>query len=90
VDDRRYDVVLVASARRALLTLPPRTQRRVIRSLRALESDPRPHGAVPLAGQPGERIWGIRVGDYRVLYELHDDRLVVLVIRIGHRRDVYR
>lgn len=88
--DRRYDVILVASARRALASLTSRTQRRIIRSLHALESDPSPRGAVLLAGQSHGRIWRIRVGDYRVLYEVHDDRLLVLVIRIGHRGQVYR
>jgi mRNA interferase RelE/StbE len=37
-----------------------------------------------------EKTWRIRVGDYRIIYEIHDDRLVILVVRVGHRGDVYR
>lgn len=88
--DRRYKVVLAASARRTLDGLPVGAQRRIIRSLRGLEIEPRPRGAIRLAGRGEERIWRIRVGDYRVLYEIRDGRFVVLVIRIGHRRDIYR
>lgn len=88
--DRQYDVILVASARGALASLPSRTQRRIIKSLHALESEPRPPGAVPLAGRSQQGIWRIRVGDYRVLYEIHENLLRVLIIRVGHRRDVYR
>jgi mRNA interferase RelE/StbE len=58
--------------------------------MRALETNPRPPGAVLLAAQSGNRVWRIRVGEYRVLYEIQDDRLVVMVIRFGHRREVYR
>jgi mRNA interferase RelE/StbE len=53
-----------------------------------LGSDPMPAGARQLKGQPGAM--RIRVGDYRIVYAVHNDRLVVLVIRLGHRRDVYR
>jgi mRNA interferase RelE/StbE len=53
-----------------------------------LAAEPRPAGAVALAGRPG--VLRIRAGDYRILYEVRDDRLVVLVISVGHRRDIYR
>ncbi len=55
--------------------------------LEGLETDPRPPGASKLAGH--ENRWRVRAGDYRVLYEIQDDVLLVLVVRIGHRRDVY-
>jgi mRNA interferase RelE/StbE len=58
--------------------------------LRRLETDPRPRGAIRLAGYAQERLWRIRVGDYRVLYEIRDEVLLVLVVRVGHRREVYR
>jgi mRNA interferase RelE/StbE len=88
--DRRFEVRLIATARRSLDRLPADARRRVVRALRGLEIDPRPSGATRLVGQDHEPIWRIRVGDYRVLYELRDEALVVLVIRIGHRREVYR
>ena len=53
-----------------------------------LAHDPRPTGVVKLAGD--ENLWRIRIGNYRVVYEIHDDRLMVLVLRVAHRKDVYR
>lgn len=50
--------------------------------------DPRPPGAKKLAGGDGE--WRVRTGDYRVVYEIHDKTLRVLVVAVGHRRDIYR
>ncbi len=55
--------------------------------LRALAEDPRPRGCKKLAGR--EDIWRVRVGDYRVLYQILDDALLVLVVRVRHRKDVY-
>lgn len=88
--DRRYRVVLAPAAERRLSKLEAAVQRRIIRALHELEVEPRPRGAALLAGRPGERTWRIRVGDYRVIYEIHDDRLMVLVVRVGHRGEVYR
>ena len=53
-----------------------------------LAANPRPPRCVKLAGEDG--VWRVRVGDYRILYEVHDDRLVVLVIRIAKRSEAYR
>jgi mRNA interferase RelE/StbE len=53
-----------------------------------LADDPRPPACKAMAGQPFGT-YRVRTGDYRIVYEVHDDRLVVLVIRIGHRRKVY-
>ena len=53
-----------------------------------LAQEPRPPGCVALAGET--RAYRVRVGDYRIVYEIFDDRLVIQVVRIGHRRDVYR
>ena len=82
-----YRVELSPAARRALGKLDAGTRERILRSLITLESDPRPSGAKKLKGEDGYRF---RVGDYRILYEIRDDRLLVLVIKVGHRRDVYR
>lgn len=69
-----------------MLNAPAR--RRVAASIDNLASQPRPSGAIALTGQPG--VLRIRVGDYRILYEIRDDQLVVLVIDVGHRREIYR
>jgi mRNA interferase RelE/StbE len=63
-------------------------QKKIILAVTKLADNPRPHGAKSLVTRPGE--YRIRVGDYRVVYEIHDDRLVVLVVAVAHRREIYR
>lgn len=87
---QRYAVQIVATARRQLLGLSDTARQRVRIAIRNLAADPRPTGAKLLAGRSAERFWRIRVGEYRVLYEIRDTELIVVVIRVGHRREVYR
>lgn len=78
------------SVRKAVEKLAPQTRRRIrdyLENRMAALDDPRELGK-PLKGGLSQ-LWRYRVGDFRVICELHDDALVVLVIRIGHRRDVY-
>ena len=82
-----YAVEFLPSAAKALSKLERRTQVRIARRVDRLAVDPRAD-AVKLIG--ADDIWRARVGDYRILYRIEDDRLLVLVIRIGHRREVYR
>ncbi|WP_437228007.1 type II toxin-antitoxin system RelE family toxin [Planctomicrobium sp. SH661] len=84
----RYSIELTASADKALQALPVTIQKRIVRAIEPLSDDPRPPGVVKIAGD--DNAWRIRVGDYRIVYEIHNSRLLVLVIRIGHRRDIYR
>ncbi len=83
-----HRIELRPRAEKELAALPRDAQRRVARAIDALADDPRPAGCVALRG--GEGLLRTRVGVYRVVYIVEDDRLVVLVIRTGHRRDVYR
>jgi mRNA interferase RelE/StbE len=83
-----YQIVFTPAARRQLASLDALTQRRVARRIEALGTDPRPAGAEMLTGGDGEA--RIRVGDWRVIYIVRHDKLVVIVIKIGHRSDVYR
>lgn len=83
-----YKVILKPSADKALSKLPVEAQRRIVAALDGLALEPRPHGVAKLAGD--DNLWRVRVGEYRIVYEIHDGRLVVLVLRIAHRRDVYR
>ncbi len=85
-----YRMEFVPRAKREFANLARPIQKRVARAIDALARRPRPAGAKLLSGSGAERIWRIRVGDHRVLYQIQDERLVVLVIRIAHRRDVYR
>ncbi|MEO5327615.1 MAG: type II toxin-antitoxin system RelE/ParE family toxin [Magnetococcus sp. THC-1_WYH] len=83
-----YALVWGDAARRQLRNLDPTTRQRVIKKAISLESNPRPHGAKKLSGLPDT--WRIRAGDYRILYTIEDGRLIVLIIKIGHRREIYR
>ncbi len=84
----RYAIEFQPSADKALRRLPATVQRRIVTAVESLADDPRPAGCVKLAGD--DNLWRIRVGAYRVVYEVHDQRLVVLIVRLGHRGDVYR
>jgi mRNA interferase RelE/StbE len=84
----RYRIILKPSAERAFLALSKDVQKRIDRRLLALQDTPRPPGIKALAGESG--VYRLRVGDYRLLYEVHDDQVLVLVVAIGHRREVYR
>jgi mRNA interferase RelE/StbE len=83
-----YRVFFKSSADRQLRKLSVAQQRRIVGEVEMLAGDPRPRSVVKLAGC--ENLWRIRIGNYRVVYEIHDDRLVVLVLRVAHRKDVYR
>jgi mRNA interferase RelE/StbE len=86
----RYRIDIAPAAKRQLASLSTEAQRRIRAAIDRLELDSRPRGVLRLAGTSLEPRWRLRVGDYRVVYEIHDDELLVLVIRIGHRREVYR
>jgi mRNA interferase RelE/StbE len=85
----KYAVQLAPAALRELRRLDVRARRRIQAVIDLLADDPRPPACKAMAGQP-LGTYRVRTGDYRIVYEVHDDRLVVLVIRIGHRREVSR
>jgi len=82
-----HTVSILPSAQKELARLPAETYGRVRDAIRALSESPRPAGCLKLAGRAG---WRIRVGAYRVIYEVADRQKSVTVLHIGHRRDVYR
>jgi mRNA interferase RelE/StbE len=71
-----------------LRNLTADVQRRLDPALQALKQDPRPPGCKKLSGE--ESLWRIRVGDYRIVYQIRDNELLVLVLKMGHRREIYR
>ncbi len=83
-----FRVVFRPSARKAFLSFPKPVQARLDTKIQALAANPRGAGTEKLAGVEGT--FRVRAGEYRILYEIHDDVLMILVVRIGHRRDVYR
>jgi mRNA interferase RelE/StbE len=84
----RYELRFRPAALRQLRKLDSQTARRIKSATESLRTEPRPHGVKALTGQHGVRL-RIRVGDYRIVYEVRDRELVVLVIQIGHRSQIY-
>jgi mRNA interferase RelE/StbE len=82
-----YSVSILRSAQKSLGALAPIQQARLISAIRGLASNPRPPGAKKIIGR---QAWRIRVGDYRVIYEIDDADLTILVVDMGHRREIYR
>lgn len=83
----RFRIEVRPAALRVLRKLDPPVAQRVRGAIALLADDPRPPGARPLRGRPAYRV---RVGDYRVIYTIEDDVLLVVVVDLGHRREVYR
>ena len=83
----RYRVILTKSVQKELDRLPDDIANRILARLAGLETNPRPADVKKLKGRDA---WRIRVGDYRVIYELHDRVLQILVITVGQRREIYR
>jgi mRNA interferase RelE/StbE len=83
----RCRVILPRSVQKELDRLPDDVVKRILARLSRLEANPRPADVKKLKGRDA---WRIRVGDYRVIYEIHDRELQVLVITVGHRREIYR
>ena len=81
-----YRIELRPAAARALRKLDPQVRHRVQGAIALLAHDPRPPGARALQGRAGLRV---RIGDYRIIYTVADDVLLVVVVTLGHRRDVY-
>lgn len=82
----RYRIEVRPAAARALGKLDRDVQPRVRAAIALLAEDPRPPASRPLRGRPGYRV---RVGDYRVIYTVADEVLLIVVVTLGHRRDVY-
>jgi mRNA interferase RelE/StbE len=82
-----YSLLIKPSAVKELEALSPKDRRRIIARIAELAQEPRPHGCEKLSG--GEQ-YRVRQGDYRVVYGVDDEAHSVLVVKVGHRRDVYR
>jgi mRNA interferase RelE/StbE len=84
----RYVLEFTTSAIREFRCLDKQLQRRITEKVTALCEDPFPPGSKKLQAQPDH--FRIRVGDYRVIYRIDGKRVVIVIVRIGHRREVYR
>jgi mRNA interferase RelE/StbE len=84
----KYRVEITPAAQRELSKLPKKAQKRIDERIQALAENPRPPGSKKLEGE--DDFHRIRVGDYRIVYQVKDKVQLVLLVRIGHRREVYR
>ncbi len=83
-----YNVELTRTAEKQLRRIAKRDRNRLVEAIRGLADRPRPNGARKLQGY--DDVYRIRVGQYRVVYEVFDDRMVVIVLKVGHRKDIYK
>ena len=81
-----YSLDILRRAQKQLAKINRQDQPRIVAAIEAPAENQRPHGCKKLSGRPA---WRIRIGPYRVIYEIHDDRLFVLVVAIGARREIY-
>jgi mRNA interferase RelE/StbE len=82
-----YSLLIERRAQRSLSKIAEQDRDRIADAILRLANEPRPHGVKELSGRNG---WRIRIGDYRILYEISDERLSILVMDVGHRREIYR
>lgn len=84
----KYKILIKASAAKEIQNITTRKDRRgVVEKIRKLADDPRPGGCEKLSGQDRYRV---RQGNFRIIYSINDDRLVIHVVKVGDRKDVYR
>ncbi|MEK9140701.1 MAG: type II toxin-antitoxin system RelE/ParE family toxin [Nitrospirota bacterium] len=83
-----YSILLAPPAERQLKSLTDSVQKRIAKRLKSLRENPRPQGVKKLAGEAD--LYRIREGDYRIIYTIQDKELIVLVVKIGDRKEVYR
>ena len=83
-----HRVEVAPAAARQFRKFDHAAKRRIQAAIELLAEQPRPSGAKKLVGGDGQ--WRVRTGDYRIVYEIHDEVLLVLVVAVGHRRDIYR
>ena len=84
----RYEIEISRTAEKQLRRLPRADQVRVVRTIRVLADDPLPRGARKLSGY--DDVFRVRTGQYRILYSVSERKLVIVVLKVGHRRVVYR
>jgi len=83
----KYKILVAEQAIKDLEKLPGKIRRQILEKIDSLADNPRPPGSEKLQGAD---LYRIRSGDYRVIYKIKDDNLIVLVVRIGHRKGIYR
>jgi len=83
-----YKVIVLKATKKQLSSIPKHISQRISGAIDSLARNPRPHGVEKLSGD--DNLYRIRVGNYRIVYSIQDNLLIVLVVRVGPRKDVYR
>lgn len=82
----KYDITILPRAKKELTKIPPADFDRIVTDIKKLSDEPRPQNCIKLKGREG---WRIRCGNYRVIYEIDDTLKSILILHVGHRKDVY-
>ncbi|MBO1351294.1 MAG: type II toxin-antitoxin system RelE/ParE family toxin [Hormoscilla sp. GUM202] len=88
-EDNNYSIIFSSQARRSLRSLPSNIRQRINAQIMALAEDPRPPGTRAMQGY-SRGLLRLRVGDYRVIYRVDDDQIMVVIVKVGHRSKIYR
>jgi mRNA interferase RelE/StbE len=84
----KYKILVSKTAEKSLKKVPKRDIAKIVSAIQSLALNPHPQGCRKLCGEEG--VFRIRVGTYRIIYEVSGSKLIVLVLKLGHRKDVYR
>jgi len=82
-----YSIEILRSAQKELAKINEIDRIKLINSIRSLALEPRPNGCKKLSGRSA---WRIRIGNYRIIYEIQDQKLVILIVAVGHRKNIYK
>jgi len=82
-----YSIKIKRTAQKSLARISQPNQNKIVEAIKALEIEPRPSGCKKLSGREA---WRIRVGHYRIIYEIQESELIILVVVVGHRSQVYQ
>lgn len=85
---KEYSVIVNSNVAKQMQKIPSKTQEKIKLAIRNLANNPKPPNCKKLQGF--DHTWRVRVGDYRIIYEIYDNKVQVIVIKVKHRRDVYR
>lgn len=83
-----YEIIIVGAVRRQLKRISREDKKRILDKIQSPVANPRPHGFIELKGS--ENLFRVRVGDYRIVYEIQDKILLITVLKVGNRREIYR
>lgn len=83
----KYELLVRPSVSKDTKDIPSGDLKKILRRMESLRDDPRPPGCIKLSGSDYYRV---RQGDYRIIYEIEDQRLIVIVVKVGHRRGIYQ